>query len=107
MGHVDAGGLRIARPLYDFIDQEATPGTGVSADTFWQGFATLMRDLAPRNRALLERRDRLQCQIDAWHLANRARPIDAAVYLGFLRSIGYLEPEPADVAIDTIDVDPE
>ncbi len=96
MEYVDAGGLRIARPLYEFVNTEAIPGTGVKADTFWQGFAGLMRDLAPRNKALLDQRDAMQRQIDAWHLGNRGKPIDTGDYLEFLRGIGYLQPEPAD-----------
>ena len=107
MEYVDAGGLRIARPLYEFINTEAIPGTGVKADRFWQGFVGLMRDLAPRNKALLDKRDAMQRQIDAWHLGNRGKPIDTGDYLEFLRGIGYLEPEPADFSIGTGNVDAE
>src|SRR5208282_6078811 len=67
----------------------------------------LVRDLAPRNRALLEKRDEMQAAIDAWHRAQRGRPIDQAAYQEFLREIGYLVPEPAEVAIATENVDPE
>ncbi|HEX3403445.1 MAG TPA: malate synthase G [Acetobacteraceae bacterium] len=107
METVAAGDLRIARPLFDFIDTEAIPGTGITAEAFWQGFAALVRDLAPHNKALLDRRDELQCQIDAWHLGNRGKPTDAGAYREFLRGIGYLQAEPADFAIGTTSVDPE
>jgi malate synthase len=107
MDYVNAGGLRVARSLHDFVNAEAIPGTGVEATAFWQGFGSLVRDLAPRNRELLARRDALQCKIDAWHCENRGRPIDAGAYLEFLRGIEYLQPEPADVAIGTSNVDPE
>ncbi len=107
MDYVNAGGLRVARTLYDFVNTEAIAGTGVTADAFWQGFGGLVRDLAPRNRALLDRRDTLQQQIDAWHVEHRAKPIDQDAYLEFLRGIGYLELEPADFAIATGKVDPE
>ena len=100
---VDACGLQVARPLFSFINDEALPGTGVIAETFWQGLAHLVRDLAPRNKALLQRRDELQRQIDAWHLANH----DAGTYIEFLRDIGYLQPEPADFSITTSNVDAE
>ena len=73
-----AGGMQVARTLYDFVNDEAIPGTGVEAAAFWQGFGALVRDLAPRNKALLDKRDELQRQIDAWHLAHRGRPIDFA-----------------------------
>jgi malate synthase len=104
---VEAFGLKVARPLYDFVKAEALPGTGVTPAAFWQGFAALVADLAPRNKALLEKRDALQRDIDAWHLAHRARPIEQDAYLEFLRGIGYLEPEPPDVSITTANVDPE
>jgi malate synthase len=107
MDYVDAGGLRIARPLHDFINDEAIPGSGVTADAFWRGFGALIDDLAPRNKELLDRRDELQRRIDAWHLDRRSKPIDIGAYLEFLRDIHYLQPEPADFAIGTGPVDPE
>jgi len=107
MDHVDAGGLRVARPLFDFVNNEALPGTGITADKFWTGYAALLRDLAPRCKALLDRRDDLQRQIDAWHLAQRGKAIDQGAYLEFLRGIGYLQAEPADFAVSTANVDPE
>ena len=93
MDLVNACGLQVARTLYAFINDEALPGTGVAADTFWQGLAGLIADLAPRNAALLKRRDDLQREIDAWHRANPAKPIDIDAYTEFLRRIGYLQPE--------------
>ena len=107
MDHVDAGGLRVARPLLDFVNNEALPGTGVTADRFWTGYAALLRDLAPQCKALLDRRDDLQRQIDAWHLAQRGKTVDQGAYLAFLRDIGYLQAEPADFAVSTANVDPE
>jgi malate synthase len=107
MDFVNAGGLQVARPLYDFISAEAIPGTGIDAKAFWRGFGALIDDCAPRNKALLDTRDALQQQIDAWHLDNRGKPIDPAAYQDFLRGIGYLRAEPADFSIDTSNVDPE
>jgi malate synthase len=107
MDRVEAFGLKVAGPLYDFIRAEALPGTGVTPDAFWRGFAALVTDLAPHNKVLLEKRDALQRDIDAWHLAHRAKPIDPGEYMGFLRGIGYLEPEPPDFSIATTNVDPE
>jgi malate synthase len=107
MDLVTAGGVQVARALYDFVNAEAIPGTGVAQAAFWQGLGALLRDLGPRNRALLDRRDTLQRQIDAWHLEQRGKPIDVAAYAEFLHSIGYLQPEPPDFSIGTRDVDPE
>jgi malate synthase len=107
MAYVDAGGLKIAQDLYDFVTAEAIPGTGVAPEAFWVGFGALVRDLAPGNKALLDKRDALQDAIDAWHRGRRGRPLDQRDYEAFLREIGYLVPEPADVAVTTANVDPE
>jgi malate synthase len=107
MDFVTAGGMQVARTLYDFVNAEAIPGTGIESAAFWDGFGALVRDLAPRNKALLDTRDALQRQIDAWHLERRGKPIDVAIYTDFLRDIGYLQPEPPDFSIDTDKVDPE
>ncbi len=107
MDAVEAGGLRIATVLHDFVNHEAIPGTGVEAARFWDGFGALIRDLAPRNRALLDRRDALQARIDAWHDEMRGKPLDAAAYQAFLREIGYLVEEPASFAVTTANVDAE
>ena len=107
MDYVAAGDLRVARPLHAFVSTEAIPDTGIAADGFWRGFSDIVRDLAPRNRALLDRRDELQSKIDAWHVGQRGKPIDQHAYLQFLRDIGYLVPEPADFTVGTSNVDPE
>ncbi|MYF29972.1 MAG: malate synthase G, partial [Gammaproteobacteria bacterium] len=70
---VDRHGLRVARELDDFINAEALPGTGVDADAFWSGFSAIVGDLAPKNRALLAKRDELQAKIDAWHVERRGQ----------------------------------
>ncbi|MBN9559298.1 MAG: malate synthase G [Alphaproteobacteria bacterium] len=107
MDLIEAGGLKIDRTLHDFVVNEAIPGTGIAPAAFWRGFAELVHDLAPINRALLAKRDALQAQIDDWHRTHRARPVDQAAYEKFLREIGYLVPEPADFAVTTANVDPE
>ncbi len=71
MDQVSLAGLTVARPLADFIANAALPGTGIDAARFWQGFAGLLATFAPRNRALLARRNEMQAQIDAWHVARR------------------------------------
>ena len=104
---VTVHGLQVARVLYDFVTNEALPGTGVVPDKFWSGFAALAVKLMPQNRALLAERDRLQAAIDGWHKAHPAKPIDQAAYTAFLKEIGYLVPEGSDFVIGTENVDPE
>ena len=101
------GALEIAPVLHDFIEREALPGTGVAAKAFWDGLEQILTDLAPKNRALLERRDALQAMIDAWHSERRGRIFDAAQYKAFLTEIGYLAPVGPDFTIETANVDDE
>jgi malate synthase len=107
LDYVNIGQLRVSGVVHDFIITEAIPGTGVDPAAFWDGFAALLRDLAPRNKALLEKRDEMQVAIDAWHLTRPRTPFDQAAYQTFLREIGYLVAEPDAVTIATEHVDPE
>lgn len=100
-------GLQVAANLDQFIEHEALPGTGVDSAAFWAGFDALVHDLAPRNRALLAERDRLQTELDQWHRAHPGPVRDLAAYRGFLESIGYLVPVPARVKATTDRVDTE
>ncbi|PTU79493.1 malate synthase G [Pseudomonas indoloxydans] len=104
---VQVGGLQVAKALYDFVNNEAIPGTGIAADQFWAGAAAVIKDLAPKNHALLAKRDELQAQIDAWHQARKGQAHDAAAYKAFLQEIGYLLPEPEDFQATTANVDEE
>ncbi|MEJ2479346.1 MAG: malate synthase G, partial [Acidihalobacter sp.] len=104
---IQCADLSVSPVLYEFIRDEALPGTGVEADTFWRGLSDIAHGLAARNADLLERRTALQQQIDDWHRQHGDRPHDQEAYEAFLREIGYLEPERADFAIETANVDPE
>ncbi|MAL95976.1 MAG: malate synthase G [Haliea sp.] len=101
------GGLQIAAPLFQLLEEEITPGTGVEAASFWQGLEEIVNDLAPRNRELLAIRDQMQARIDAWHREHPGADYDRAAYRAFLEEIGYLLPEPGEVQISTANVDPE
>lgn len=105
--YVDRAGLSVATELADFIDTRALPGTGIPADSFWEGAAAIFTRFAPENRALLARRDALQAQLDAWFVARAGRAIDPAEQEAFLRSIGYLVDQPAPFTVDPSGVDPE
>lgn len=107
MNLTDHFGLRVDAALSDFIEREAMPGTGIDAQSFWQGFARIVQDLAPRNRALLAERDRLQTALDEWHRTHPGPIRDGHAYRAFLQEIGYLVPAPADVKVTTAGVDVE
>lgn len=104
---VSAGNLRVARVLYDFVNDEALPGTDIDPDSFWAGVDKVVTDLTPRNQELLRRRDELQAQIDKWHRQRVIEPLDIDAYRDFLIEIGYLLPEPEDFTITTSGVDEE
>ena len=105
--HVQVGGLQVAKVLFDFVNNEAIPGTGVSVEQFWAGAEKIINDLAPKNKALLSKRDTLQAQIDAWHQARKGQAHDAVAYKAFLQEIGYLLPEASDFQLSTQNVDDE
>src|SRR5574344_1097616 len=100
-------GLHVATALYDFIEQQVLPGTGVAPATFWQGFDAIVADLAPKNAALLAERDRIQAELDTWHKANPGPIADMAAYKQFLTQIGYLVEQPKDAKATTENVDAE
>lgn len=104
---VSAGNLRVARVLYDFVNNEALPGTDIDPDSFWAGVDKVVTDLTPKNQDLLRRRDELQAQIDRWHRQRVIEPLDIDAYREFLTEISYLLPEPADFTITTSGVDNE
>ncbi|MEI9412874.1 malate synthase G, partial [Mesorhizobium salmacidum] len=103
---VEIAGLKIARELHDFTRNEVLPGTGISNSAFWASFSSIVHDLAPRNRALLEKRDAMQEKLDRWYRDNGA-PIDMDAYKAFLKEIGYLVPEGPAFSVSTENVDPE
>ena len=104
---VTIGSLSIDPALEALVREEIMPGLGLNAEDFWNSFSQILNDLTPRNRELLEKRDRIQQQIDDWHLNRMGKPHDPQAYQEFLRSIDYLVPEGPDFKITTTGVDPE
>ncbi|KIG03170.1 malate synthase G [Caballeronia concitans] len=100
-------GLKVAASLAKFVEEEAIPGTNVDAASFWKGFDAIVHDLAPKNRALLAERDRLQTELDNWHRSNPGPVRDLRAYRKFLEDIGYIVPAPAQVQAITANVDRE
>ncbi|MEI6642893.1 MAG: malate synthase G [Novosphingobium sp.] len=106
-GYVERSGLQVAEVLADFIETRALPGTGLTADAFWASAADIFARFAPRNAALLAKREDLQAKIDAWHKARAGQPQDLGAYKAFLTEIGYLVPEPAPFTVAPQNVDRE
>jgi len=104
---VQLGGIQVAKNLYDFVNNEAIPGTGLDADKFWAEFDKIVNDLAPRNRELLAKRGAIQEKMNSWNSEHKGQKLDMAAYKAFLKEIGYLVDEPADFRISTANVDPE
>ena len=105
--YVETHGLKIAREIHDLVAEEIAPGTGVDPEQVWAGLAEIVRDLAPRNRALLDERDAIQARIDEWLQSDRDAANDPAAQRAFLTEIGYLVPEGPDFSVTTANVDPE
>lgn len=102
--YIQVGNLRVAKVLHDFVNSKVLPDTGVEQAQFWGGLDALIHDLAPKNKALLARRDELQEQINAWHKENKDNT-DFAAYKSFLKEIGYLEPKVEPYKVSTKNVD--
>ncbi len=100
-------GLQVDTVLAEFIEGKALPGTGVTADTFWDGLSRMVSELGPRNRDFLAKREQVQAQLDAWHVDRKGQDHDADAYKAFLSEIGYLVEEGDDFQIETANVDPE
>lgn len=101
---IQKGKLAIAKELYDFIENEALPGSGLDSETYWKNFEQVVVDLSPKNKVLLAKRDELQAKIDEWHRNNK---FELGAYKAFLTEIGYLLPEVEDFQITTENVDEE
>ncbi len=104
---IESAGLKVAAPLHELVAKDITPGLGIGADHVWNTLAAMVRDLGPRNRELLEQRDRIQERIDDWHRERQGQPFDAGAYRQFLKDIGYLLPEDEPFQVTTTNVDAE
>ena len=105
--YVSVGGLKVARSLYDLVRYEIAPGTGVEPERAWTLLDSLVAELGPRNRALLEKRDAFQAELDRWLAERKGRGLDIGAYHGFLEQIGYLVPEGPAFEVTTENVDDE
>ena len=99
--------LQVATSLFNFIERQVLPGTGVTSADFWKGFDAIVHDLGPKNAALLAERDRIQTEMDGWHRAHPGPIQDMPAYKAFLTKIGYLAPIPDKAKATTTNVDAE
>ncbi|MFY0744610.1 malate synthase G [Solibacillus silvestris] len=104
--YVQVGNLQVAEVLFQFINEQVLPNSGVEQTAFWDGFDKLVHELAPENKALLAQRDALQVQINEWHKGNKGN-FQFADYKAFLEEIGYVEPKAEDFQVETENVDAE
>ena len=107
MAYQTKAGLQVDEKLAGFIEGECLPGSGLTADAFWSGFADIVAEFTPENRTLLAFREELQEKIDAWHDDRKGADLDADAYQVFLREIGYLSDEPAPFSIGSENNDEE
>lgn len=104
--YVKTGNLQVALELYEFINSEALPESGLDSKQFWSGFEALIHDLTPKNKELLATRDDIQKKLNKWYCENNEN-FDFNTYKSFLTEIGYLEPKVKDFEIATVEVDDE
>ena len=104
---IDKNNLKISTTLFEFINNEAIPGTDIDVDNFWKKFSDVVHELAPINKKLIEKRENIQKKIDNWHVSNKGKEFDKIKYTAFLKSIGYLVDEGNDFNIATENVDIE
>tara|TARA_Y100001935_G_scaffold255093_1_gene266487 strand:- start:3985 stop:6123 length:2139 start_codon:yes stop_codon:yes gene_type:complete len=104
---IDKNSLKISQSLFEFINNEAIPGTDIDVDNFWKKFSNVVHEIAPTNKKLIEKRENIQKKIDNWHISNKGKEFDKIKYIAFLKSIGYLVDEGSDFNIATENVDIE
>jgi len=104
---VAVGGLKVAKELLDFANEEVLPLAGLDKDRFWADVEAVVSDLSPLNAALLNKREEMQRMLDEWHRAHPGPVEDMGAYKSFLREIGYLVPEGTPFQISTTNVDSE
>jgi len=105
--YINIENLSISEDIYNFINNEAIPGTKIDKDKFWKGLSKVSHELAPKNKELLNIRKKLQIDIDRWHLENYEKEINLNEYKSYLEKIGYLKQEGPDFKIKTKNVDQE
>ena len=104
---IDKNGLKISSVMFDFVNNEAIPGTGLDPDQFWAKFSQIVHEMAPTNKYLIEKRETIQKKIDDWHKSNKGKEFNKKEYIKFLKSLDYLIEEKNEFKIETSNVDEE
>ena len=107
MSITEKNGLKISTKLFEFINNEAIPGTDIKPEIFWNGFGKAVHELAPLNKDLIQKRENIQKKIDEWHIKNKGKEFNKKEYTEYLKSISYIVEEKDDFKIETADVDNE
>ena len=82
--------LSVSENLAKFINKELLPGTKISEKRFWKGFDKYVHRLTPQNKKLIDTREKLQKNIDSWHLDKKGKKLNLKEYKKFLNKINYL-----------------
>ncbi len=104
---IDKNDLKISSTLFEFVNSEAIPGTGINPETFWENFSKVVHEMSPINKQLIEKREKIQKKIDDWHKSKKGKEFDNNEYINFLKSINYLIEEKGEFNIETSNVDSE
>ena len=104
---IEKNGLKISSVMFDFVNNEAIPETGLDPDQFWAKFSEVVHEMAPTNKYLIEKRETIQKKIDDWHKSNKGKEFDKTEYIKFLKSLDYLIEEKSEFKIETSNVDEE
>ena len=107
MNIIEKNGLKINSLLFEFINNEVIPGTNINTENFWNNFEKVVHELAPINKKLIEKRVKIQKQIDNWHKKNNGKEFSKKEYINFLKSISYIVEEKEDFKITTSETDEE
>ena len=105
--NADSVSLTISNHLKDFLENEVLEGLDISKEHFWSSFEKIVNEFSPRNKALLQKRENIQSQIDSWHIERKDQDFNLEEYKTFLTDIGYIAPRSSDFSISTNNVDPE
>ena len=105
--YVNKGNLKVSKSLDTLINEKVCDSIEVTPEIFWNAFEEILNEFTPKNKALLEKREILQKQIDEWHISKKGTDFDKEAYKDFLKEIGYLLEEGDDFSIETENVDPE